>query len=54
MTDEKKAIRKNLSREAIYEITHCRAVYIMAFIVPLIIMLAIYIMRGIYPFGDSV
>lgn len=26
----------------------------MAFIVPLIIMLAIYIMRGIYPFGDSV
>lgn len=54
MTDEKKAIRKNLSRQAIYEITHCRAVYIMAFIVPLIIMLAIYIMRGIYPFGDSV
>lgn len=35
------------------EIIRSRAVYVLSFIVPLIIMLAIYIMRDIFPGGDN-
>lgn len=45
----KKAARAN----AIHDLTHGKAVYVMAFIVPLVIMTAIFAIRGIYPFGDK-
>lgn len=38
---------------AIYDLTHGKAVYIMSFIVPLVIMIAIFAIRDIYPFGDK-
>ena len=54
MTDnnEKKNARES-RYGALHELTHSRAVYVMSFVVPLVIMIAIFIIRDIYPFGDS-
>ena len=54
MTDnnEKKNARES-RYAALHELTHSRAVYVMSFVVPLVIMIAIFIIRDIYPFGDS-
>lgn len=41
------------SKGTLYELTHGKAVYIISFIVPLIIMIAIFYMRDMYPFGDK-
>lgn len=38
---------------ALRDLTHGKAVYIMSFVVPLVIMIAIFIIRDIYPFGDN-
>ncbi len=45
--------KKSERDDAIYDLTHGRAVYIIAFMVPLVIMIAIFIIRDIYPFGDQ-
>lgn len=45
---------KKAAREAaIHELTHGKAVYVMAFVVPLVIMIAIFAIRDIFPFGDK-
>ena len=51
MTDnnEKKNARES-RYAALHELTHSRAVYVMSFVVPLVIMIAIFIIRDIYPF----
>ena len=54
MEKNKKNEKRQAMLQVIDEICHSKAVYIMAFIVPLIIMIAIYIMRKIAPFGNNI
>lgn len=54
MNKEKKAEKREAMRQVIDEICKSNAVYVMSFIVPLIIMIAIYIMRKIAPFGENI
>ena len=54
MEKTKKKEKREAMLRIIDEICHSNAVYIMSFIVPLIIMIAIYIMRKIAPFGDNI
>lgn len=49
----KKETTEDEPTSVIYALTHGRAVYVIAFVIPLIIMLAIYYMRDIFPFGDA-
>ncbi len=51
--DTHEEIKKSEKLMALHDLTHGRAVYIMSFIVPLVIMIAIFIIRDIYPFGDN-
>ncbi len=48
----KKEENKKFRQIALNELVNGRIVYLMAFLVPLIIMIAIYAARGIYPFGQ--
>ena len=41
------------STGVLFELTRGRAVYIISFAIPLIIMVAIFYMRSIFPFGDA-
>ena len=50
---EIKTIKHEERRRAMHELTHGRAVYVMSFIVPIVIMIAIYMMRDIFPFGNN-
>lgn len=54
MEKNKKSEKRQAMLQIIDEICHSKAVYIMAFVVPLIIMIAIYIMRKIAPFGNNI
>ena len=49
----KKEENKRFRQIALNELVNGKVVYLMAFVVPLIIMVAIYAARGIYPFGHS-
>lgn len=49
---QRKALHKQYRTEAIRELVNGKPVYIFAFVVPMIIMVAIYAMRDIFPFGD--
>lgn len=51
---DKKNNEQNSVNSIIADISKSRGVYLISFIVPLIIMIAIYIMREIYPFGSAV
>lgn len=54
MTDKKIKAEKDIIRfNALKSITESRIIYLFAFIVPIIIMVAIYIIREIYPFGNN-
>ncbi len=48
----KKDENKKFRQIALNELVNGKVVYLMAFLVPLIIMIAIYAARGIYPFGQ--
>lgn len=44
---------RRIRAAALHDLVHGRAVYVLAFIVPLIIMVAVYVIRSIFPFGES-
>ena len=48
-TSMSRAVQCQKSRK---ENQECRIIYTLAFAIPVVIMLAIFIIRGIYPFGD--
>ena len=50
---QRKALHKQYRDEAIKELVHGKPVYIFAFLVPMIIMVAIYAIREIFPFGET-
>lgn len=45
--------KNNERQAALYDLTHSRAVYVMSFLIPLVIMIAIFIIRDIFPFGEN-
>ena len=51
--EQRKALHKQYRDEAIRELVHGKPVYIFSFLVPLIIMVAIYAIREIFPFGET-
>lgn len=51
-TDTKEA-NKLARASAIHDLVHGKAVYVLSFLVPLIIMIAVFIIRDIYPFGEQ-
>lgn len=53
MMEETRAKKKGETIRILNDIIKSKAVYVLSFIVPLIIMLAIYIMRDIFPGGDN-
>ena len=53
MMEETRAKKKGETIRILNDIIKSKAVYVLSFIVPLIIMLAIYIMRDIFPSGDN-
>lgn len=52
LNTQKKELHKHYRNEALKELVNGKPVYIFAFLVPLIIMIAIYAMREIFPFGN--
>ena len=50
---QRKALHKQYRDEAIKELVNGKPVYIFAFLVPMIIMVAIYAIREIFPFGET-
>ena len=49
---QKEEYRK-IRSAALHDLVHGRSVYVLAFIVPLIIMVAVYAIRSIFPFGEN-
>ena len=49
----RRKVRRRINREILNDLTTGPAVYILSAIVPILIMIAIFAMRGIYPFGTS-
>ncbi|MGN0375759.1 MAG: YfhO family protein [Butyrivibrio sp.] len=47
-----KTQNSHFRKMAIHDLVNGRAVYVLAFLVPLVILTAIYVIRGIWPFGD--
>lgn len=46
-------VSKHERDTAIYDLVHGKTVYVLAFLVPIIIMVAIYMIRDIFPFGEN-
>ena len=44
---------QQLRDAALHDLVHGKAVYLLAFVVPLIIMIAVYAIRDIFPFGEN-
>lgn len=50
--ESKKALNRKYRAYALNDLVNGKAVYVLSILVPLVIMVAIYVIRGIWPFGD--